>query len=158
MNLLFRAKYKYKLNESPAQVKAELETLFLTPWHKTAPRLSGCFSDDHTFRVKSVLSAAVAYFGILQSFAVLNGRIRAEEERTVIRLTARPGHFSLLIFYALMVAVALVAVKAWTTLTPEIIILAAALLLILVSYYFILRFSRNSLRRYFQRQMGIKSK
>lgn len=61
MNLLFRAKYKYKLNETPDQVKAELETLFLTPWHKTAPRLSGRFLTDYSFRVQSVLSRAVAF-------------------------------------------------------------------------------------------------
>lgn len=158
MNLLFRAKYKYKLNESPAQVKAELETLFSTPWHKTAPRLSGYFSNDFSFKIRSVLSTAVAFFGIFQSFAVLQGRLQAEEERTVIRLTARPGTISLLLFYALVVVTILAAVKAQAALTPETIVVAAALTGLLISYYFILRFSRNSLRRYFQRQMGIKSK
>lgn len=158
MNLLFRAKYKYKLNESPAQVKDELETLFSTPWHKTAPRLRGRFSDDHSFRVHAVLSVSVAFFGIFQSFAVLNGRFRAEEERTVIRLIARPGTLSLLLFYALLMVVAFAVFKAQAALTPQTIILAAALVLLQISYYFILRYSRNSLRRYFQRQMGIKSK
>ena len=158
MNLLFRAKYKYKLNESPAQVKAELETLFLTPWHKTAPRLSGYFRNDFSFKVRSVLSTAVAFFGIFQTFSVLQGRLQAEEERTVIRLTARPGHISLLLFYALLVVTLFATARAQAALTPETIAVAAAFLLLLVSYYFFLRFSRNSLRRYFQRQMGIKSK
>jgi len=158
MNLFFRAKYKYKLNESPAQVKAELETLFTTPWHKSAPRLSGRFLTDYSFRVHAVLSTAVAFFGIFQSFSVLEGRLHTEDERTVIRLNARPNHLSLLAFYLLLAVTIMAAYKAQADLSPETIILATALTGLLTGYYFILRFSRNSLRRYFQRQMGIKSK
>ena len=158
MNLLFRAKYKYKLNESPAQVKDELETLFSTPWHKTAPRLSGRFLTDYSFRVQSVISRSVAFFGIFQSFSVLEGRLNTEDERTVIRLNARPGHLSLLFFYILLLVTIVAYYKARTALSPESILIATGLTGLLIGYYFILRFSRNSLRRYFQRQMGIKSK
>jgi membrane associated rhomboid family serine protease len=158
MNLLFRAKYKYKLNESPAQVKDELETLFSTPWHKTAPRLSGRFLTDYSFRVQAVLSRSVAFFGIFQSFSVLEGRLNTEDERTVIRLNARPAHLSLLLFYVLLLVTIVAYYKARTALSPESIFIAAAFTGLLVGYYFILRYSRNSLRRFFQRQMGIKSK
>jgi hypothetical protein len=158
MNLLFRAKYKYKLNESPAQVKDELETMFSTPWHKTAPRLSGRFLTDYSFRVQAVLSRSVAFFGIFQTFSVLEGRMTTEDERTVIRLNARPGYLSLLIFYALLTVTILAYYKARSALSPESILIATALTGLMIAYYFILRYSRNSLRRFFQRQMGIKSK
>jgi len=158
MNLLFRAKFKYKLNDSPAQVKAELNTLFNTPWHKSAPRLNGRFLTDHKFRVRPVLSAAIPFFGILQSLSTLEGRLEPEEERTVIRINARPGYLFLLLFYALLAVTLLNLYKAKAILSPERIMIATTFTGLLISYYFILRYSRSSLRYYFQRQMGIKSK
>lgn len=158
MNLLFRAKYKYKLNESPSQVKEELSSLFSTPWHKSAPRLSGRFLTDYSFRIQPALSRAVAFFGILQSFSVLEGRLNTEDERTVIRLNARPGHLSLLIYYVLFALTIVAAYNAQADMSPEPILTAVALTALLIFYYLILRYSRNSLRRFFQRQMGIKSK
>ncbi len=158
MDLLFRKKYKYKLNESPAQVKEELETLFSTPWHKSSPKLNGHFSDEYTFRVRPVLSKALVFFGFFQSFAVLDGRLQAEEERTVIRVRARAGNFSLLLFYSILLAIIITTVRIQSSLTPEIVLLLSALVVLLTVLYFILIYSRNSLRRYFQRQMGIKSK
>lgn len=158
MNLFFRAKYKYKLNEPPAQVKAELDSLFLTPWHKSAPRLSGRFLTDYTFRIQPAISRAAAFYGILQSLSVLEGRLNTEDERTVIRLNARPGHLSLLLFYVLLTLAIAAAFKAKADISPEPILIAVGLTGILVIYYLMLRYSRNSLRRFFQRQMGIKSK
>ena len=158
MDLLFRKKYKYKLNESPAQVKEELETLFSTPWHKSSPRLNGQFTEAFSFRVRPVLSAAVAFFGIFQSMAVLEGRINAEEERTVIRVKARAGYFPILLFYGLLTACVIAAFRVYHSQTPETVVLLSSFVLLFVACYFILVYSRNSLRRYFQRQMGIKSK
>ena len=158
MNLLFRAKYKYKLNESPSQVKEELISLFSTPWHKSAPRLSGCFLTEYSFRIQPALSRAAAFFGILQSFSVLEGRLNTEDDRTVIRLNARPSHLSLFIFYGLLILTIAATYKAQANMSPEPFLTAIALTALLISYYLILRYSRDSLRRFFQRQMGIKSK
>jgi hypothetical protein len=159
MDIFFRKKYKYKLNEPIEEVKAELNSILNTRWHDFSNNMTGQLREDNSFIIEPKFSLAIEILGKYQSFSFLEGNLQTENGRTIIRLTARPTFAVLFLLYFLLIAgiVQLITILK-KQFSFDSISIAVLILIFYLGIYGAMTFSRNKIRRRFERSMQIGAK
>jgi hypothetical protein len=159
MDIFFRKKYKYKLNEPIEEVKAELNAILNSRWHDFSHNMTGQIREDNSFIIEPKFSLAIEVFGNYQSFSFLEGNLQTENGRTIIRLTARPTFAVLFLLYFLLIAgiVQLITIIK-KQFSFESILITILILVFYLGIYGVITFSRNKIRRRFERSMQMTAK
>jgi hypothetical protein len=158
MDILLQRKYKYKIEGSLQEVKSKIEAILKSSWYDISltKNIWGQFISDNSFIAKPKFTIPITILGFYPHYAVLQGKLSFEQERTIIRLTARPTILVLLLFYFLLIlfTVKMLSIKGPITFDSFLGPIAIAFGLIIL--FSIVSFTMTRLKNRFDSFMGIK--
>lgn len=155
MNPLFEQKYCYIVFEPVDNVRSQLKSILKTPWYDITVNLTGKVSNDNTFKLYPKLSMGVKVFGVVQSVAVLTGRLEPASGQTNIVVEVRPNHALLLAFYLVLLILILKLAGMFISRTGDGWIMAVALFFMLLFIRSLIHFSMGRLKNRFERVMSV---
>jgi hypothetical protein len=155
MNLFLDEKYKYVLLEEIHNARSRLNSMLQTPWYDITVNLAGRVFDDNTFKIYPKFSMGIEVFGIVQSMAVLTGKMEAEGEQTNMVVEVRPNNIVLLALYLILLIFFYKLFILLTSSTGRDWILAVTLFFILIFTRILIHFSMGRLKNRFERIMSL---
>jgi hypothetical protein len=155
MSPLFEEKYRYIVFEPVDSVLAQLKSILKTPWYDIAVNLAGKVSSDNTFKLYPKFSIGVEVFGVIQSVAVLTGRLEPTDGQTHILVEVRPNYALLFVFYLILLILLLKVLGMFISRTSDDWILSVALFFMLIFIRSLMHFSIGRLKNRFERTMSV---
>lgn len=156
MNPLLAKHYTYVVFEPVGSVQSQLMSITKAPWYDIAINLAGQVSNDNSFKLYAKFSLGVEVFNVVQTIAILTGRLTAnEEEQTIMHVEVRPNYFVLFVFYLLVATFLLKLLMLFVSQEKD-WIEATLLFLLLILFRSVIHFSMGRLRNRFERTMLIK--
>jgi hypothetical protein len=155
MSPLFEQKYRYIVFEPVDSVRSQLKSILKTPWYDIAVNLAGKVSNDNTFKLYPKLSMGVEIFGVIQSIAVLTGKLEPTDGQTHILVEVRPNYAFLLVFYVILLILILKLGGMFISRTVDDWIMSVALFFILIFIRSLIHFSMGRLKNRFERTMSV---
>ena len=102
MDIFFTRKYKYTVNDSIDNVRADIESITGRRWYDFSVNITGRFNDINSFKLTHKWSFAVIRW-IENSPAYLSGTLSVDHNKTVIDTTLRPNSGFVMFFYILTI-------------------------------------------------------
>lgn len=156
MDFLFQEKYKYKIDEPLENVKAEINDFAGSNWFDLKENIRGEVSEDNTFTLRPKFTIPITILGIMPDYALLEGELSVEEERTIIRITARTSYLIVFLFYFLLFLLVLRVISLRKPLSVDSFFMPIALAFVLIFLYGVVSFSMKRMTRRFERLMGVR--
>ena len=155
MSPLFEQRYRYIVFEPVDSVRSQLKSILKTPWYDITINLAGRVSNDNTFKLYPKLSMGIEVFGMIQSVAVLTGRLESTDEQTHIQVEVRPNYALLFVFYLVLLILILKLIGMFISRTGDDWILSVALFFMLIFIRSLIHFSIGRLKNRFERTMSV---
>ena len=158
MNLFFHRKYRYEVYDTKEDIRREIKSFLKTSRHEFSNNISGSIKHDGRFRLYPRFSLAADVFGIPFGFAVIDGKLESEQEKTIIKYIVRPPYGLVIVFYliAFFLLKVLLDLRTEKTMSLENFLIPIAILLLLIALFGLIRFSSNKLLKRFERLLNLK--
>lgn len=98
MDILFTRRNKYTINESPENIRTEIQSITKRRWYDFSDNIHGTIKNENEFTFTSKWSFTFINW-IERSPAYLTGTLISEGNKTIIKTTLRPNSGFVLIFY-----------------------------------------------------------
>jgi hypothetical protein len=149
MLLFFSRKESYVILDSVDNTRNEVRSILNRPWHDFSALMQGSYDQNDIFIIRPRFSFS------MNRHLVMEGRVKAHNDHSLIEIRVRPKQGILALMYALLLWLVFELMKLEAPLSNNNLLLPLMLLILLIFFCFSLYRSARDFSKRFERVMNI---